>query len=167
MCEHTFWEIIAQSKKNSNGNYEKQQEELKHSLTALQPIEIQKFDNKFRTLRGDAYRWELWAAAYIMNGGCSEDSFSDFRGWLIGHGKETFFNALSNPDSIAELDHEMDTDEWEGLSYVALTAFEQKTGNSLPNGIQENTLITGQTWVEDDDELKSMLPLVWAKWGFE
>ncbi|AUC83779.1 hypothetical protein CW733_15975 [Lacinutrix sp. Bg11-31] len=40
-------------------------------------MEVLEFDNRFRTLRGQAYTWDLWAAAYIM-GGCFDDCFSDF-----------------------------------------------------------------------------------------
>lgn len=31
----------------------------------------------------EAYRRDLWAAAYHANGGCSDDGFIDFRIWLI------------------------------------------------------------------------------------
>lgn len=167
MDEDKFWLIIASTKKKSNGNYERQQEELKRELLKLEPIEILKFDNRFRTFRGNAYKWDLWGAAYIMNGGCSDDSFSDFRGWLIAQGKEIFFNALTNPETLVDLSHDMDNDDWEGLSYVATTSFEEKTGNEIPNGIREKFEITGEEWEEDGDDLKNRFPKLWLKWGFE
>ena len=36
----------------------------------------------------DSYRWDLWGAAYLANGGCSDDGFDYFRGWLIGQGRK-------------------------------------------------------------------------------
>ena len=45
-----------------------------------------------------------------MNGGCGDDGLSDFRGWLIGEGKKTYFKALSNPETLEELNHEMGDD---------------------------------------------------------
>jgi hypothetical protein len=167
MDEDGFWKIIETTKSNSRGNYENQQEELKNELNKIDPIDILKFDNRFRTYRGNAYKWELWGAAYIMNGGCSDDCFSDFRGWLIGQGKDAYFNAMSNPETLSILNHDMDNDDWEGLSYVPMTSYEQKTGKQMPKGIQENIEITGEEWKEDGDDLKNKFPKLWVKWGFE
>jgi hypothetical protein len=168
MVESKFWEIIKTSKSNSKGNYEKQQIELNKELSKLTAIEILEFDNQFRTLRGQAYTWDLWAAAYIMNGGCSDDCFSDFRGWLIGQGKEIFENGMQNPESLVELKHDMDNDDWEGLSYVARDVYEKKTGGKeMPNGIAENFEIIGEEWEEDDDVLKAKYPKLHEKWGIE
>nr|WP_321231311.1 DUF4240 domain-containing protein [uncultured Psychroserpens sp.] len=168
MVESKFWEIIKTSKSNSKGNYEKQQTELNKELSKLTAIEILEFDNQFRTLRGQAYTWDLWAAAYIMNGGCSDDCFSDFRGWLIGQGKEFFENGMQNAESLVELKHDMDNDDWEGLSYVARDVYEKKTGGKeMPNGIAENFEIIGEEWEEDDDVLKAKYPKLHEKWGIE
>lgn len=42
------------------------------------------------------------AAAYLVNGGCSDDGFDYFRGWLIARGREVFEDVLADPDAIAE-----------------------------------------------------------------
>ncbi len=168
MDENTFWRIIKTSKSNSSGNYERQQTELNKELSKHSALEVLEFDNRFRTLRGQAYTWDLWAAAYIMNGGCSDDCFSDFRGWLIGQGKEIFENAMQNPETLVQLEHDMDNDDWEGLSYVPRDVYEKKTGgNEMPNGIKENFEIIGEEWEEDDDVLKAKYPKLHAKWGIE
>lgn len=161
-----FWKIIAVSKTNSSGDHEKQQTELEKELLKLTAIEILEFDNKFRTLRGEVYNWNFWAGAYIINGGCSDDCFSDFRGWLIGQGKETFDSAVQNIENLAELNETNDGD-WEGLSYIPTDAYEKKTGNDMPNGIQENFEITGEEWNEEGDDLKIKFPKLWAKFGTE
>jgi hypothetical protein len=31
---------------------------------------------------------DQWGAAYLANGGCSDDGFDYFRGWLIGQGRK-------------------------------------------------------------------------------
>jgi hypothetical protein len=164
MNAEKFWEIIAVSKTNSSGDYEKQQTELKNELLKLSAIEILEFDNKFRTLRGEIYNWDFWACAYIINGGCSDDCFSDFRGWLIGQGKEIFENAVSNIETLAEL-NETNEGDWEGLSYIPTDAYERKTGDDMPNGIRENFEITGKEWNEEGDDLKNKFPKLWAKFG--
>ncbi len=161
-----FWKIIAVSKTNSSGDYEKQQVELQKELLKLPAIEILEFANKFRALRGEVYNWNFWAAAYIINGGCSDDCFSDFRGWLIGQGKTTFENAVENIETLSELS-ETNGGDWEGLSYIPSDAYEKKIGNDMPNGIRENFEITGEEWDEEGDDLKNKFPKLWAKFGME
>lgn len=164
MDSDKFWEIIATSKSNSSGDYEKQQTELKMELLKLTAIEILEFDNKFRTLRGEVYTWDFWAAAYIINGGCSDDCFSDFRGWLIGQGKSIFENAVKDVSTLTQLEDTNDG-KWEGLSYVPTDAYEKKTGNDMPQGIRENMEITGVEWDEEGDDLKIKYPELWKTFG--
>jgi len=161
-----FWEIIAATKSNSSGDYERQQAELEKELLQLTAIDVLEFDNKFRTLRGEVYNWDFWAAAYIINGGCSDDCFSDFRGWLIGQGKTVFENAVHDIETLSELTETNDGD-WEGLSYVPTDAYKKKTGNKRPQGIRENFEITGEKWSEEGDDLKKSYPKLWAKFGME
>ena len=47
-----------------------------------------------------AYRQELWGAAYLINGGCSDDGFVYFLGWLIAQGRDVYQAALPDPDSL-------------------------------------------------------------------
>ncbi len=159
-----FWKIIATSKSNSSGDYEKQQTELENELLKLTPSEILAFDNKFRTLRGEIYNWDFWAAAYIINGGCSDDCFSDFRGWLIGQGKSIFENAVKDISTLKQLKDTNDGD-WEGLSYVPTDVYKKKTGNDIPQGIRENIEISGEEWDEDSDDLKNKYPELWKIFG--
>lgn len=166
MESEKFWSIIEISKSKSYGNYEQQQTELKNELQKLTANEVLEFDNKFRTLRGEIYNWDFWAAAYLINGGCSDDCFSDFRGWLIGQGKTVFKNAVQNIETLSEL-QEINDGDWEGLSYIAPDVYQEKTGNEMPNGIRENFEITGKEWEEETNDLKNRFPKLWAKFGME
>lgn len=161
-----FWQIIEVSKSKSNGDYEKQQNELEKELLKLSGIEILEFDNKFRTLRGEIYSWDFWAAAYIINGGCSDDSFSDFRGWLIGQGKTIYNSAINDIETLSIL-KETNNGDWEGLSYVPTDAYKKKTGRDIPEGIQENFEISGEEWKENENELKSKFPKLWKQFGIK
>ena len=49
------------------------------------------------------YRTPLWAAAYAVNGGCSDNGFDYFRGWLIVQGREVFEHVVVDPDALADL----------------------------------------------------------------
>ncbi|MCT4581761.1 MAG: DUF4240 domain-containing protein [Flavobacteriales bacterium] len=157
-----FWEIIEVTKSKSSSNYEQQQAELEKELLKLTANEILEFDNRFRTLRGEIYHWDFWAAAYIINGGCSDDCFSDFRGWLIGQGKAIYEAAKNDIESLSNLT-ETNNGDWEGLSYIPINAYEKKTGNDIPNGIQENFKIYGEEW--NEDLLEDKFPKLWMKFG--
>jgi len=80
-----------------------------------------------------SYKMKLWAAAYVINGGCSDDGFEYFRGWLIAQGREVFLNALANPDSLAEVDVRMDEAEYEPMLYVGGEAYFIKMNIGRPD----------------------------------
>ena len=57
-----------------------------------------------RALREDTrslYRYDLWAAACLIGGGCSDDGFIDFRAWLIAQGHDWYQKAAASSDSLA------------------------------------------------------------------
>ncbi|RYG31885.1 MAG: DUF4240 domain-containing protein, partial [Chitinophagaceae bacterium] len=119
MSEGSFWLVIASTFDQAGGNYDQQQDELAIALKKLSLQELVAFDNRFRQLRGQAYRWDLWGAIYIIHGGCGDDSFSDFRGWLICQGKVLYYSALKNPETLITVSQEKIETDWEGASYIA------------------------------------------------
>jgi Protein of unknown function (DUF4240) len=166
MQEEHFWTIIKSTYDNANGDFEAQQEEMTKTLSKLSPQDIIHFDNRFRDLRGQAYDWQLWAAIYIIHGGCGDDSFTDFRDWVISQGKDFYYKTLANPETLVELDTEKIEVEWEGMGYIASTVFEELTGQEIASEFRENQNIKGTEWSdENNDELKKMFPTLWAKYA--
>ena len=124
------------------------------------------FDNRFRYFRGQANIWELWGAIYIIHGGCRDDSFNDFREWVIGQGKDFYFRTVNNPETLAEVDTDkIEEVEWEGLGYVPATIFKEITGRGIPSGYQEKFETTGREWSEEGDDLRQMFPRLYAKYS--
>ena len=72
-------------------------------LSAYPRDEIVAAGPVLRKLLAESYRSPLWAAAYMINGGCSDDGFDDFRGWLIMQGREVFEQVVADPDVLAGL----------------------------------------------------------------
>ncbi|MCT9094246.1 DUF4240 domain-containing protein [Streptomyces sp. ASQP_92] len=91
-------------------------------------------------LMADSYQNRLWAAAYVINGGCSDDGFDYFRGWLIAQGRPTFERVLAAPDTLAELSHVRTaaaegTDlDCEDMLSIVWNAHQKATGQELPAG---------------------------------
>ena len=86
MSSNRFWELIGRSLKLSDGNRKNQLSAMRQILRRMQPKEIIDFQVHFDTAMTKSYSWELWAAVYIINGGCSDDCFMDFRALGNGNG---------------------------------------------------------------------------------
>ncbi len=164
--EAQFWKIIETTESNSNGDFEEQQKELANELRKLTPDGIILFDNRFRYFRGQANTWNLWGAIYIIHGGCGNDSFNDFREWVIGQGEDFYYRTIKDPESLVEYDTDrMNEIEWEGLGYVSSAVFEEITGQEIPYLFKEQLKTTGTEWAEDGDDLKNMFPKLYAKFS--
>ncbi len=59
-------------------------------LAALEPERMAAFAVTAVGVTDSAYRWPVWNAAYLIEGGCGDDGFMDFRDGLALLGRETF-----------------------------------------------------------------------------
>ena len=163
-----FWQSIEDALLKSGGECEAQAVALKSSLSLLPVEEIIAFKRIFNECRRAAYRWDLWGAASLINGGGSTDGFEYFCWWLIGSGQAIFEAALADPDSLADL-IKTDIDwgdawlECEDIACVAMEVYEENTGHEMP--IDEPIFIPGEPvgvrWEEDD--LDALYPKIAAK----
>ena len=168
MDKAQFWRLIEDALAKSGGECEAQAAALKSSLSLLPAEELIAFERIFNECRQDAYRWDLWGAAVMLNGGSSDDGFEYFRWWLIGQGQAIFEGALADPDSLADL---ITTDiEWgdawlecESIAYVALEVYEEKVGHEMPNEELHVSVAepVGVRWT--DDNLDALYPKIAAK----
>ena len=72
-------------------------------LSRLPENEIVDFSRHFDDCLNRSNDGRLWVAASVMMGGCGDDSFDYFRGWLIAQGRKIFETVLADPDSMADL----------------------------------------------------------------
>ena len=166
MDEQRFWNLIADVRNGDPGmDGEAVGEGLEARLSQLSAGEIEDFERLWQQKMVESYRWDLWGAAYVINGGCSDDCFDYFRGFLISSGQQTFEQALKSPDALIDFPGEDDF-EWEGPSYAASAAYEQVTGGkALPAASPKMPAEpAGTAWEEDD--LPSLFPRLAEKHGF-
>ena len=159
-----FWTIIQKTHDTSGGNFDAQQTALTNSLMKMEPREIILFDNRFRQLRGYAYTWKLLGAIYLIHQGCGDDSFIDFRDWLIAQGKEFFYKTVEDPDGLVAMNAADIPIDMEGMSYIAPDVFEELTDQKMPAAYAENQSIKGRQWKDENDDLKNLLPKLWTKY---
>lgn len=163
--EKWFWDIIQQSRGTKNKiGHDRQIKNLTKILSSHDKADILEFDRLFHSILQKSYTWELWGAAYIINGGCSDDTFDYFRSWLVGQGENIFYKGINNPETLADVLKPQEEYEWEGLEYCAIDAYEKKTGEEFKqsdkfNDGQNETEPTGKKWTEN--ELPTQFPNLW------
>jgi hypothetical protein len=172
MTEPEFWTMIASTQRSDP---EEHVERLEAKLAKLPVPEILSFGNHWHTLHNAAYSWPLWGAAYLINGGCSDDGFIDFRSWLLLKGEATFKAALADPDSLAEV--KVEPDEASCECYPAVHAYEQAVGTDEPGTYYDALEAahgkfpgsedpSGENWdFDDQDEMANRLPKLFKKFG--
>src|SRR3954452_14924084 len=103
MDDARFWTILQEARPPGQAPQLDCFDALKACLRELPPEEILWFRQRFDEVVAAAYRVDLWGAAYLINGGCSDDGFHHFRCWLAGMGRKVYENALASPDSLADV----------------------------------------------------------------
>lgn len=161
-----FWNLIENIHLASGGNMDRKCDLLDKQLRQLSLDEVRSFHTHFDDCRHRAYDWGLWAAAYIIGGGCSDDSFSDFRSTLISMGRRTYERALADPQSLADVDYEAVNAHYEGYQYVA-TQVERNLsdGGSFPASRPHPKEPSGTMW--EEDKVADLYPRLAQKYGYK
>jgi hypothetical protein len=119
MNQQEFWTLINISIEGTSGDKNAQCQKLQEQLLLLAPEVIVQFQSLFD--------------GYMIQEGCSDDGFIDFRSWLISKGQTVYEASLKDPDSLADSITPHDgACQFELFQYVAVDAWSQKTGQ-LPD----------------------------------
>lgn len=102
---------------------------LERSLRELDPEEILAFDGWLSAYESAVHREDLWAAAFLIRGGCGDDSFDYFCGWLVSKGERELLRVVHDPQALG--DH-ADPITDEAMLYVTATAYEHAAGAQMP-----------------------------------
>lgn len=144
MDKHQFWQLIEAAREQEpdlgDGEHAEAVARRAGELLAVRPVEeIVAAQQTFWDLMAESYTNPLWAAAYITNGGCSDDGFDYFRGWLVAQGQDVYARAVADPDSLAGLPvvqaaaAEGFEFECESVLGIVWNAHIKATGNELPD----------------------------------
>ncbi len=163
--EPQFWGLVEDARRDAGGDTERQSELLATRLEQLPPQQIADFGAIRHRLDERAYTWEIWGAAYVIDDGCSDDCFRDFRAYLISLGRGPYEAALKNPDSLAPVVQDAETGDWENADDVAPEAYSDATGEDIPSGDSDlSGTPRGREWDdEQQDELVARYPALAAR----
>jgi hypothetical protein len=161
-----FWAVIARATADRPATPD---EVAKHAVAELagnDPEEIVAWGRHLDKVMVASGTEDLWAAAYLINGGCSDEGFDAFRGWLIAHGREAVARSVKSPDSLADVavvrgaaDTGAVFEAAEVLS-IAAEAYQQATGQELPAEDRPATRPdVADLWdFDDEEEMQRRLP---------
>jgi hypothetical protein len=163
--EAGFWRLIEQARGDAGGDTGRQSELLQTRLGALPALQIADFGAIHRRFDERAYTWGLWGAAYVIEDGCSDDCFRDFRAYLISLGRMPYAAALRDPDSLAPIVQDAETGDWENADDPAPEAYENATGEDIPAGDSDvSGKPRGEGWDDEQvDELVQRYPALAAR----
>ena len=163
--EGRFWEIIENSNKGKD---------LASQLEPLSEEELIFFHFWWDKLHNDAYLGDLWAVAHTICNGCSDDSFIDFRSWLLTRGRAVYERAIANPDSLCDEFDLLPAGErprWEVVAYVVHDVFEKKYSKELHDAQKKYAFDYGpQKEIEmlwngnDEASIRSRCPRTYDTW---
>jgi Protein of unknown function (DUF4240) len=159
MDESQFWELVQRAHDAAGDDMDRKGQILKSEISRLSKNDALDFADLFDAMMAKAYSYDLWGAAYIINGGCGDDMFSDFRASLISRGQESFQRAVSNPDSLA--DEQIDEEVWfyEGYQYDVTDGVKSVAGSRPKRRIADDP--SGRRW--EEAELRTLYPKLAAR----
>lgn len=176
-----FWKLIADANDAVGDLFI--EDYLIGKLVQMTNKDITRFEELLGELMFECYRWDLWAAAEVMTGGCDDDSFEEFRAWVISQGQGLYELTLKNPDDLADclLASLIDTSKDNDTNYlfpelldVPLLAFIQKNNCADEEEaydhpefapVYEPCEIQGEEWTEAD--LPKIVPKLCTLFKYE
>jgi len=170
MNEAQFWTLIEKASKLGKRDEDETCEALFEALTKMKIKDLAAFDSHMHQALARAHTWKLWGAAYLLQGGCSDDGFLHFRLWAVSQGKAAFEAILANPDkSLSAMEFEepdMET-TMEGLLYVVADAFDEIAGDNdeLPDVELPEDPAGERFDFEDEQVMAAAYPKLWDAYG--
>lgn len=174
MTEDIFWQLIDKARAANNSNFETQCVTLTELLTPYSAEDIIAFEHILREKIEEASSFPVMAAAFLVCSFISDDTYEDFRAWLIGQGKENFYKAIKNPDEAAALLTKEQALDLGGqyMLFVAVNAYLEKTGTDDDEAFYRliehpDEKEIEQQWPETKEEYRKMLPKLFDKFWNE
>jgi hypothetical protein len=159
--EAQFWELVQRAHDAAGADMDRKCKVLQAEIGMLSRNDANDFAILFDMMMDRAYSHKLWGAAYVIHGGCGDDTFDDFRSSLISRGRACFERAIADPDSLA--DEPFDETAWfyEGYQYAVTAGVMAVVGMRPGRRHPHPDRPSGEAWVEDD--LPELFPRLNAK----
>jgi hypothetical protein len=160
-----YWDVIAFACDHGIDDFGEWDGPLIEALTTLPPEDVVRFDHWLDERADALHTRRHWAAADLINGGCDDREFADWRYWVVGMGKGVYEAALADPDSLAEV-VDPDREAHQAEIYAAAFRSWQRMGRPEEGywdayealGEREPLELTDDEWDVDEREAHRRLP---------
>ncbi|MXQ07259.1 DUF4240 domain-containing protein [Alphaproteobacteria bacterium GH1-50] len=149
MDDALFWHLVGTGGQTADERLDT----LPDRLAAYSAAAIKTFGQMATDRVAEACREDIWALAYLLMDGCSDDAFEYFRNWLVLQGRTVFTSILADPDAFdpATLTGKPLA---EGLLNAVEQAFVMRVGKDMPRLRQPKT----KRLDPKEDDFAAMLP---------
>lgn len=164
MNQRLFWQLIDDCRAGVDSWFEFGSC-LTSKLEGFSASEILTFERILNQKLTETYRYELLAIATIMMRGCSDDSFEEFRGWLIAIGKRGFEYFRRHPQFASMKVEPGDVVTCEPILHSARIAYMNKTGDDIYDRLRlPPPKLKGKPWKKSD--LLRLYPELCKRFGW-
>lgn len=160
MDEALFWDIV-ETGLSDGAPIADRIDAITDRLALFKPATIKAFQKQLLARLAESYRSDVWALAYLLQDGCSDDAFHAFRAWLILRGRAVFAAALTDPDGFDVALHTGPTDGAAALIEAAPIAHDMRAGKPMPPPARKRLKLGGPDL--DESEFATALPTIAAK----
>jgi hypothetical protein len=174
MTRTEFWQIIDAAHQQSGGKLDPRYQVVRNQLLRLPLKEVVEFNRIMHELLDHTYRGDLWAAAYIINGGCSDDGFADFQGWLLSRGETAYEQCIADAENVGDWQEGEECIFFESFTGVAAQVYYDRTGRDIwedfprQETIPPRERLIGELLNVEPEALSKRLPKLfsnfWGKW---
>ncbi|MGC5334246.1 DUF4240 domain-containing protein [Micromonospora sp. DT62] len=161
-----FWQLIDRARAGGGGEPHAVAARAVALLAERDPEDIVGYARHQARVLSASHKVDLWGAAYLINGGVSDEGFHHFRGWLMTQGREVFARAVADPDSLAGLSQvraaSLSGEEFSAAEMLAAPwdAYRRVTAAELPADPEPAPVPDlNDFWdFDDEEEAKRRLP---------
>ena len=161
-----FWAVIGRATADRPATPGEVAERAVAELVTRDPEEIVAWGRHLDKVMAASGTEDLWAAAYVIHGGCGEEGFDAFRGWLIAHGRDAVARSVKSPDSLANvavIKASAETGavfEAPEVLTIAAEAYREATGEEMPAEEHPKTRPdVADLWdFDNEEEMQRRLP---------
>lgn len=175
MNEELFWQLIDEARSLAGkGDFEQRCDTLSELLLRYEAEDIIAFEHLLLEKVEEASTWPVMAATFVVCSFISDDTYEDFRAWMVGQGKESFYKILKDPNEVCNILNPEEARDLGGeyMLLVTANAWLEKTGNDDEDEFYE--LIAHpeekeieQRWPETKEAYRKLFPALYDKFWNE
>ena len=162
-----FWGIIEKCREDAN-SLASFNVNLERELSALSVEDVADFRLAWSAASDGLYSWDVWDASTLMLDGTDDDSFMDFRSWVISLGRQGYESVRADADNLADYGRivaDAESVEAEELNGIPDRLYSARTGANPPDQPVESMLTRPygkRTDLRDVQAVMARFPRIYA-----